>query len=156
MKLGIKIDQPSLGKANLLCNHLIDRLPDIWNTLIYMNPVFVKHGKILHFWSFRNKSFLFARPFLEYIRKNGLTDYAKSCILNPLQTILPFDNILTRSRMNQYFQYAKQIKHQQTLYAVNVDSSFTDFPWPKNYNLLRKFIKIHILGRRQNADVFFT
>ncbi len=156
VQLGIKIDQPSLGKANIICNHLIDRLPDFWNTLIYMNPVFVRQGKILHFWSFRNKSFLFARPFLEYIRKNGLTEYAKSCILNPLNTILPFDNILTRSSINQFFQFAKQIKQQQTLYAINIDSSFTDFPWPKNYNLLRKYIKIHILGKRQIADVFFT
>lgn len=156
VQLGIKIDQPSLGKANLICDHLIQRLPDVWNTLIYMNPVFVKHGKILHFWSFRNKSFMFARPFLEYIRKNGLTDYAKSCILNPLKTILPFDNILTCSNILQFFQYSKQIKQQRKLYAANVDATFTDFPWPKSYSLLKKYIIIHIFGKQQQASVYFS
>lgn len=155
-KIGIKADQPSLGKANIMCNHIIQRLPDVWNTLIYMNPVFAKDGKILHFWNYRNKSFMFARPFLNYIRENGLTDYAKACILDPIKSVLPFDNILTRSSIWDYFRYAKQIEKQRALYTANVDATFTDFPWPKDYSLIRKYISIHLLGRRKDVEVFFS
>lgn len=155
-KMGIKPDQPSLGKANILCDHIIHRLPDVWNTLIYMNPVFVKDGNILHFWNFRNKSFMFAKPFLMYLRVNGLTDYAKACILDPLKSVLPFDNILARSSICDYYRYAKQIRRQRALYAANVDAKFMDFPWPKDYSLLRKYTSINFLGKRKNVDVFFT
>lgn len=155
-KLGIKADQPSLGKANLLSDHIIQRLPDVWNTLIYMNPVFAKEGKILHFWNFRNKSFMFARPFLDYLRRNGLTEYAKACILDPLKSVLPFDNILTRCSIKDYFCYAQQIRVQRKLYAENVDASFKDYPWPKDYSLLRRFIAIRVLGKKKDMDVFFS
>ena len=155
-EMGINPDQPSLGKANILCDHIIHRLPDVWNTLIYMNPVFAKEGKILHFWNFRNKSFLFAKPFLIYIRENGLTEYAKTCILDPMKSVLPFDNILTRSNILDYFRYAKQIKQQRALYAANVDVTFADFSWPKDYSLLRRYIAIKILGKKKDVDVFFT
>lgn len=155
-KKGVGIDQPSLGKANILCNHIIRCLPDVWNTLIYMNPVFAKDGKVLHFWNFRNKSFLFIKPFLMYLCERGLTDYAKACVLDPLKTILPFDNILTRSSIWSYFRYAKQIRQQRALYAANVDATLADFPWPKNYNLLLKYIMIHFCGKSNNDRVFFT
>ena len=153
---GINIDQPSLGKANLMCNHLIQRLPDVWNTMIYMNPVFAKEGKILHFWNFRNKSFLFARPFLDYIKEHGLTDYAKACILDPLKSVLPFDNILTQCSILDYFRYAKQIREQRKLYAEHVDASFLDFPWSKDYSLLRRYFIIKIKGKGRKEDVFFS
>lgn len=154
--LGVKPDQPSLGKANILSNHIIERLQDVWNTLIYMNPIFAKDGKILHFWNFRNKSFLFAKPFLLYLRENGLTDYAKACILDPLKSVLPFDNILTMSSIRDYIRYAKQIKQQRALYAANIDATFADFPWPKDYSLIRRYIKICFCSKRNNARVFFS
>lgn len=153
---GIGIDQPSLGKANLECDHIISILPNVWNTLIYMNPIFANEGRILHFWNFRNKSFIFTTPFLEYLRKKGLTDYAKFCILNPLKSILPFDNILTQSNIFQYFRYAKQIRQQRALYSQNVDSNFKDFPWPSKYSLLRKYISIKILRKQKNKSVYFS
>lgn len=153
---GINIDQPSLGKANILCNHLIQPMSGVWNTMIYMNPIFVADGKILHFWNFRNKSFLFARPFLDYLKENGLTDYAKACILDPLKSMLPFDNILTRCSKGDYFRYAEQIREQRKLYATHVDASFSDFPWPKDYSLLRRFVAIRVLGKKKDVDVFFS
>ena len=154
--LGIKADQPSLGEANIESNHIIQRLPDVWNTLIYMNPIFAKEGKILHFWNFRNKSFMFARPFLDYLKAHGLTDYAKACVLDPLKSVLPFDNILTRCSIVDYFRYAKQIREQRKLYATHVDATFTDFPWPKDYSLLRRFVAIRVLGKKKDVDVFFS
>lgn len=156
VKKGVNPDQPSLGKANIMCNHIIRRLPYEWNTLIYMSPVFAEKGKILHFWNFRNKSFLFAKPFLMYLRENGLTNYAKACILEPLKSMLPFDNILTRSSLWDYIRYAKQIRQQRVLYATNVDANFIDFPWPKDYSLLHRYIAIKILGKRKDKDVYFS
>ena len=155
-KKGVKPDQPSLGKANILCDHIIQRLPDTWNTLIYMNPIFANEGKILHFWNFRNKSFIFARPFLKYIKKNGLTLYAKDCILIPLKSVLPFNNVLTQCNIFQYLKFAKQIRQQRKLYALNVDASFSDFPWSQNYSLLRIYISIKLLGKKENRRVFFS
>lgn len=155
-KKGVKIDQPALGKANIMCNHIIQRLPDVWNTLIYMSPVFASEGKILHFWNFRNKSFMFARPFLEYLKVQGLTEYAKACILDPLKSVLPFDNILTRCSIWDYFRYAKQIREQRKLYATHVDATFKDFPWPKDYSLLRRFVAIRVLEKKKDVDVFFS
>ena len=155
-KLGIKADQPSLGKANIECNHIIQRLPDVWNTLIYMNPAFASEGRILHFWNFRNKSFMFARPFLDYLKENGLTEYAKACILDPLKSVLPFDTILSRCSLEDYFRYAKQIREQRKMYAKNVDTTFKDFPWRKDYSLVRKYISIHIMGKKKGINVFFS
>lgn len=156
IELGIKADQPSLGIVNIMSSHLIQRLPDIWNTLIYMNPVFAEKGKILHFWNFRNKSFIFANPFLIYLRKNGLTKYAKSCVLSPLKTVLPFDNVLARSNIFDYFRYARQVRKQRAEYALNVDPTFTNFPWPHNYSFIRRFIAINVLRKRNTSNVFFS
>ena len=155
-KKGVRSDQPSLGRANILCNHIIQRLPDTWNTLIYMNPIFANKGKILHFWNFRNKSFMFAFPFLKYLKENGLTQYAKNCILNPLKSVLPFNNVLTQSNIFQYLKFAKQIRQQRTLYALNVDATFTDFPWSQNYSLLRRYISIKLLGKKEKNKIFFS
>ena len=155
-KKGVKPDQPSLGKANILCNRIIQHLPDVWNTLIYMNPIFVKEGKILHFWNFRNKSFIFAPAFLKYLKENGLTLYAKDNILTPLKSILPFNNILTQSNVCQYLKYSKQIRQQRMLYALNVDATFADFPWQNNFSLIKKYIQIKLLGKKERRRVFFT
>ena len=154
--LGVKADQPSLGKANLLCNHMITKLPNEWNTLIYMNPIFAKEGKILHFWNFRNKSFIFCKQYLGYIKENGLTEYAKKCILKPLKSILPFDNMLTKSNFVEYIKYFVQIIQQRKLYAKHVDADLIDFPWPKDYSLFRKYVSIKLKNKRKNIDVFYT
>lgn len=155
-KLGIRADQPSLGKANIECKHIIQRLPAKWNTLIYVNPFFASEGKILHFWSYRNKSFMYARPFLDYLKTCGLTDYAKACVLDPMKSVLPFDTILSRCSILDYFRYAKQIREQRNLYAEHVDATFKEFPWPKEYSLVRKYISIHFFGKRKDVEVYFS
>lgn len=155
-KKGVKIDQPALGKANIMCNHIIQRLPDVWNTLIYMSPVFASEGKILHFWNFRNKSYLFARPFLEYLKVHGLTEYAKACVLDPLKSVLPFDNILKLSSIGDYIRYGKQICEQRKLYAEHVDATFKDFPWSKEYSLFKKYIRIKLFNKGKDTDVYFS
>jgi hypothetical protein len=156
VKKEVHIDQIALGKANLLCDHLIHRLQDVWNTLIYMNPIFAHQGKILHFWTFRNRSYIFCKPFLKYVKANGMNNYVQDCVLHPLKSILPFDNMLTQANICQYFKYAKQIRMQHILYAKNVDETFTDFPWPQNYSLLRRYVSIKILGKHKNDEIYFT
>lgn len=155
-KKGIKIDQVALGKANLLCNHPIKKMDDVWNTLIYMNPIFAKQGKILHFWSFRNKSFMFCKSFLNYIRENGLTEYAKMCILQPLQSVLPFGNELAKYNFCQYIREEFRIYKERRRYGKYVDATFIDFPWNKHYSLFKQFIKIKILHRVNNNPIYYS
>lgn len=145
--VGIGIDQAALGKANMLMGHLIQRLDDVWNTLIFMNPVFARKGKILHFWSFRNKSFIFCQPFLLYVRQHGLDEYVKDCIRHPMRSVLPFDIDLVNYGLLDYIREWKRIRIEKEKYAKYVDSSFEDFPWDKKFSLFRKYVKIRILDK---------
>ena len=153
---GVSIDQPALGLANLQSNHVIQQLPHTWNTLVYMNPIFISKGKILHFWNFRNKSFIFCSVFLKYVRKFGLNIYVKECILNPLRSILPFDNILSVTSMLGFFKHALVIRSEREKYAKYVDERFVDFPWNPHYSLLKKYIKIRILRKNKYSDVYYS
>ena len=154
--LGVGIDQPSLGKANIQCNHIISTLPNVWNTLIYMNPIFAHQGKILHFWNFRNKSFIFCKSFLKYVRENGMNNYVQDCVLHPLKSILPFDNILNVTNLLGFIMYSISIKREKCKYAKYVDSTFSVFPWKNGFNLFRKFIKIKVLKRRKTKSIYYT
>jgi len=155
-RAGVGIDQVSLGKANLLCGHIIKHLDNVWNTLIYMSPIFAMNGKILHFWSFRNKSFMFCKPYLHYIRTHGLTDYAKDCILHPMRSVLPFDNELAVCKICDYFRESRRIKREIKKYKENVDSTLKDFPWNLRYSLVKKYLKINILRRGNLSSVYYS
>jgi len=155
-KAGVGIDQVALGKANLSSSHIVKHLDNVWNTLIYMSPIFAKDGKILHFWSFRNKSFMFCKPYLHYIRTHGLTDYAKDCILHPMRSVLPFDNELARNNIVFYFHEYLRIKRELKKYRDNIDSSFCDFPWNPKYSLIKKYVKIKMLKQNIIPDLYFS
>lgn len=171
---GINIDQAALGKANLLCNHPIKRLDDVWNTLVYMNPIFIKEGFILHFWNFRNKSLYYTKSYLDYVKNNGINDYVSSCLLTPIDSMLPFDNVLSKSKLIDYNTFYKKISLQIILYRKNVDDKLEDFPWLRYFNryeqkflslfskfttlifLFRKSVKFKILQRKNKNRIFYT
>jgi hypothetical protein len=154
--LGVGVDQPALGKANIQCNHIISTLPDVWNTLIYMNPIFAHQGKILHFWNFRNRSYIFCEPFLKYVRANGMNNYVQDCVLHPLKSILPSDNILNITNLLGFIMYSISIKREKHKYAKYVDSTFSDFPWKNGFNLFDKFIKIKVFKRGKTKNIYYT
>ena len=155
-KDGVGIDQPALGKANIACDHIIQQLPREWNTLIYMNPIFISAGKILHFWNFRNRSYIFCKSYLKYVRANGINEYVQDCILHPLRSVLPSDNILNKAGLFDFIKYSYVIWKEKQKYAENVDSSFIDFPWKKRFNLFRKYVKIKIFKKGHIQDIYHT
>jgi len=130
---GVQIDQSALGKANLLFKHIIERLPDEWNTLVYMNPLFMPQGKILHFWGFRNKSFVFSETFLDYVQKNGINDYVKKSILSPSDTVLPFDNILFKASFKERLKMIGKIRDNLVGYTKNIEKSLDNNPWRSSF-----------------------
>lgn len=156
IKKDINIDQIALGKANLLCKHMIHRLLDEWNTLVYMNPIFIAEGKILHFWNYRNRSFIFCNSFLKYVRRNGMNSYVQDCVLHPLKSILPSDNILNTTNILGFIMYSISIKREKCKYAKYVDSTFNDFPWKNGFNLFYKFIKIKVLKKGKIKNFYYT
>ena len=128
-KKGVKVDQTSLCKAGILFKMQVSKLPDIWNTMVYMSPSFVKEAKILHFWQFRNRSFMYCEPFLNYVEKHGVDRYVKEWVLNPLESMLPSNNVFYQDSWSIKISYIKQISYNLILYQKLVDRTFKDFPW---------------------------
>ena len=155
-KEGVGIDQPALGKANIECNHIINQLDRVWNTLVYMNPVFIADGKILHFWNFRNRSYIFCKSYLKYVHANGINEYVQDCILHPLRSVLPSDNILNKARLLDFIKYRCIIRKEKQKYAKHVDPSFSDFPWKKGFCLLRKYVKIKMFKKGCLQDIYHS
>ena len=52
--LGLPIDQPSLAKANKECGHLIKRIPDTYNCILFTRNNFVEKAHILHVAAYLN------------------------------------------------------------------------------------------------------
>ena len=155
-KEGVGVDQPALGKANIECNHIINQLDRVWNTLVYMNPVFIADGKILHFWNFRNRSYIFCKSYLKYVHANGINEYVQDCILHPLRSVLPSDNILNKARLLDFIKYSCILRKEKHKYAQHVDPLFRDFPWKKEFNLLRKYVKIKMLKKGVLQDIYHS
>lgn len=155
-KDGVGIDQPALGKANIACDHIIQQLPREWNTLIYMNPVFISEGKILHFWNFRNRSYIFCKSYLNYVHEHGMNKYVQDCVLNPLRSLLPSDNILNKAGLLDFIKYRCIIRKEKQKYAKHVDPLFSDFPWKKGFCLLRKYVKIKMLKKGNLQEIYHT
>lgn len=155
-KEGVGIDQPALGKANIECNHIINQLDRVWNTLVYMNPAFIADGKILHFWNFRNRSYIFCKSYLKYVHANGINEYVQDCILHPLRSVLPSDNILNKARLLDFIKYSCILRKEKHKYAQHVDPLFRDFPWKKEFNLLCKYVKIKMLKKGCLQDIYHS
>jgi hypothetical protein len=88
--IGLNTDQTSFMIANILNNHIISELPDIWNCQIYSGLKYLYNSKIIHYFSsnmfcyegysaeFTNKNFYLN------IKKKGLIDNRTEQVLkNP-------------------------------------------------------------------------
>lgn len=135
---GIYIDQPSLAKANIECEHIIHRIDDKWNCIMFTYPRWAKNANILHFAAYRNMSFLFSKRVLLYIQDNGLTNYIKQYILHPTESYIPFDNEFYHYQLKDYMHCLCVLHTGIKDYAKNIDSTFVDYK-PKNivYKLLQ-------------------
>ena len=145
-KKGVGIDQPSLGKANCLSNHIIKNLSDEWNTLVYMNPIFIEDAKILHFWQFRNRSLMFCEPYLEYVKVHGVDDYVKRCMLNPLASVLPSDNVLKSYTIRRWLKLIIIVKQELKLFVKQI-GEISSTPWFDKFNKIETaFLKCKLYG----------
>ena len=127
LSLDIRIDQPSLAKANIECGRVIRPIENKWNCIMFTYPRCAKDALILHFAAYRNMSFLFSKRVLRYIKENGLTDYIKYYILHPTYSYIPFDSEFYHFKFKDFGRIIKNIHKGLELYAKNIDSRYDDF-----------------------------
>lgn len=139
LERGINIDQPSLAKANIECEHTIQRIEDKWNCIMFTYPRWAREANILHFAAYRNMSFLFSKRVLHYIKDNGLTNYIEQYVLNPTNSYVPFNSEFYHYRLRDNLRCFNILYNGIRDYAEQVDDTFDDYV-PKNivYKLLRK------------------
>lgn len=95
--LGLPIDQPAMAKANRDSGHIIQKIPDTYNCIVFTQNTFIEQAHILHISSYRNPSFLFTEIVLGLLQRDGLTDWLKDVILHPCDSMLPFDYAIKHS-----------------------------------------------------------
>lgn len=139
-KCGISIDQLSLEKTTQEMP-IVSDIEDVWNTIMYVRPQFIENAKILHFASFNNNSFLFSKRVLIYIKNNGLTEYIKYYIKNPLQSFLPY---MKKYYVGfQFFKSVNVITDGLRNYAKYIDADFNDLTIPHRIAPLIKVMLCH-------------
>lgn len=126
LEKGVRIDQPSFAKANIKMDHLIERIPDRYNCVMYTQPVFAKDSSILHFTTYRNPSWLFTSRVLEIIKQEGIPDWLVPFIINPIDTYIPFRYTIYKSTINELCHFMKRIAKGAKVYGERVDALFFD------------------------------
>ena len=82
LAFGIKIDQPSLAKANIEMGHLIKPIANEWNMVLYTQHINCSNSIVFHIPSYRNTCYLFGPQVLNYIKNNGLQNWIKEQIID--------------------------------------------------------------------------
>lgn len=136
--IGLKIDQPSLAKANREMGHIIQQIPDSYNCILFTRPPFVREAHILHIAAYQNPSFLFTNKVLNYVKENGIgNEWLQKMILNPCATMMPFDYNLKHSTCKERHLWRRELTDIWREYGKNIDSKYTDFPMPSS---MRKYV----------------
>lgn len=116
--IGVPIDQPSLCKANIQCDHIIKKIPDTYNTILFTECGFTRKAHILHIAAYRNPSVLFEERTLHYVRKNGLKDEKlKDLILHPCKSFRPFDIDILHSSIIDRLTWTKEVAGLESGYV---------------------------------------
>lgn len=126
--LGMPIDQPSLAKANRECNHLIKRIPDTYNCILFTMNDFTDKAHILHIAAYRNPSFVFSDKVLSRVKECGLEEWLKKVILQPQDTMLPFDFVVRHSTFRKRMGWIVCISHTAATIRRNIPALLADFP----------------------------
>lgn len=136
---GINIDQPTLAKANIACGHVMERIDDKWNCIMFTYPRWAKNAYILHYAAYRNMSFLFSKRVLKYIREHGLTGYIQSYIIDSTASYIPFNSEFFHYKLKDYCRRYSILYIGIIDYTEHIDATFADYT-PKNvvYKLLQK------------------
>lgn len=129
---GVQIDQTSLGKANSLCGHVIKELSGVWNTIVFMHPKWIRNSKIIHFWNYRNESFMYSTIYLRYVQLNGIDEYVSDCILNPIESLPPFKTMYSTLRIQPYWHKRHSILQLWRKLKNKIDVNNESLPWHLN------------------------
>lgn len=125
--IGLKIDQPSLAKANRETGHIIQQIPDSYNCVLFTRPPFVREAHILHIAAYQNPSFLFTKQVLDYVRENGIgNEWLQKMILNPCATMMPFDYMLKHSTCKEQRIWRKELAEAWKGYGENIDATYSN------------------------------
>lgn len=125
-EIGLKIDQPSLAKANREMGHIIQQIPDSYNCILFTRPPFVREAHILHIAAYQNPSFLFTNKVLNYVREYGIGNaWLQKMILHPCATMMPFDYNLKHSTFRQRRQWRKELVEAWKGYGEVIDKTYS-------------------------------
>lgn len=128
--MGLRIDQPSLAKANREIGHIIKQIPDTYNCILFTYPPFVREAHILHIAAYKNPSFLFTNKVLNYVKENGIenNEWLQALILNPCASIMPFDYNLKLSIYKDRKKWIRELADAWKKYGENIDATYSEFP----------------------------
>ena len=146
---GLPIDQPSLAKANRESGHLIQRIPDTYNCILFTQNTFTDKAHILHIASYRNPSFLFTKRVFELLRDKGLVSWVKGYLLHPSDSFLPFDYVVRKSSLSDRVNWINSIANTSMVIRKELPCLLDDFPMKSS---ARGFVlwlfrnKCHYLG----------
>ena len=127
-KKGLLIDQPSLAKANREVGHMVCRIPDTYNCILFTMNDFVEKSHILHISAYRNPSYLFTNKVLDMVGELGLTDWIKDAILHPCDTMLPFDYVVRNSSLGMRMKWIYSLSHSIANIRRNLPDLLDEFP----------------------------
>lgn len=142
--IGLKIDQPSLAKANREMGHIIQQIPDSYNCILFTRPPFVREAHILHIAAYQNPSFLFTNKVLNNVKENGIgNEWLQKMILHPCATIMPFDYIIKHSTYKERRTWNKELAEAWKGYGEHIDANYADLSsdlhlFKRDTTLLRK------------------
>lgn len=128
-KVGICIDQPALAKANKEVGHIIERIPDSYNCILFTRNSFTSQAHILHITSFMNPCLLFEGKTLSYVRNNGVegNDWLIESITHPCRSFLPFDYDVLHSSFAQRNQWIDEMSRFYFGYGMYIDPEYSTF-----------------------------
>jgi hypothetical protein len=126
---GVSIDQPSFAKADIESGHLIQRMDDRYNCVMYTHALFVREAKIMHFCSFRNMSYVFSDHFLEKVKNEGVkgNEFIQYSILHPHETYLPFDNSIYHYQLKKYLDMILTVSKVAKLVHRHLNGAYDDY-----------------------------
>lgn len=125
--LGVSIDQPSLAKANRDSGHIIKKIEDTYNCILFTQNTILRQSHVLHIAAYRNPCFLFSPRVLLQIRNEGLMPWTKELIVKPHITYLPFDYHIKTANWKQKRIWIKEIVSAADMYSRHIDESFADW-----------------------------
>lgn len=121
-------DQPSLAMANIVMNHPIQLLDNVWNCIMYTKPDFDYESKILHFSSYKNMSYIFSNAFLEKVKTDGIQhDFIQFSILQPFKTYIPFTNRISNFRIKDYIKLLKEVYNTTKMLSKTLNPPYEPY-----------------------------